>query len=137
MLNSMNLNIELLFWLLLVYQVKHFLADFVFQNVWMLQKARPGWDFAIPLAIHSGVHAAFSLAIIVFVAPEAWWLACVDFILHFVVDRIKAGPRYLGRYSDMRSKAFWVCFGLDQMVHHFVHIFICWYLANSVAALPL
>jgi hypothetical protein len=55
-------------------------------------------------------------------------LAIVDFVVHFTMDRIKAGPRYLGRFSDVSSKAFWVSFGFDQMVHHLTHLYIVWYL---------
>ena len=126
-------DIQWLVLLLVIFQVKHFFADFVFQNVYMLQKSRPGWNFALPLAIHCGVHAAFSLAIILWWNPSLWWLAAVDFAVHFVMDRIKAGPRYLGRYHDMRGKAFWVTFGLDQMVHHLTHLYICWFLLFHTA----
>lgn len=128
----MNVNTELLLWLLIFYQIKHYLADFVFQNVWMLQKSRPGWDFIWPLTIHSGIHALFTLALALYLYPQAWWLGVLDFVLHFLMDRIKAGPRYMGRWSDMRSKAFWVCFGFDQMVHQLVHLYICWFLATTV-----
>lgn len=121
-------DIQWLVLLFAIYNVKHFLADYVFQNVYMLQKSRPGWDFVWPLSIHCGVHAAFSLGIILWWNPTYWWLAIVDFIVHFVMDRIKAGPRYLGRYHDMRSKAFWVTFGFDQLVHHLTHLSICWFL---------
>ena len=96
----------------------------------MLQKARPGWDFILPLSIHCGVHMLLTLALVLYVQPSLWWLAILDFAVHFLMDRIKAGPRYLGRFSDHRSKAFWVCFGVDQMVHHLTHIFIAWYLVT-------
>ena len=122
----MNDTIHSLLVLIIIYQVKHFLADFIFQNVYMLQKSRPNWNFVMPLAIHCSVHFAFSLCIILWVRPALWWLAIIDFVIHFVMDRIKAGPRYLGRYHDMRGKAFWVTFGLDQMVHHLTHLYICW-----------
>lgn len=121
-------NVDLFIALLIVYQVKHFIADFVLQNVWMLQKSRPGWDFIPPLSIHCGVHMALSLVIVLFVNPSYWWLAILDFLVHFTMDRIKSGPHYLGRYQDVRSKAFWVCFGLDQMVHHLTHLYIAWFL---------
>ena len=121
-------KVELLILLLVVYQVKHLIADFVLQNVWMLQKNSPGWNFVLPLSIHCGVHAAATLAIALYFNPAAWWLAIFDFAIHFAMDRIKASPRYLGRFHDMRSKAYWMCFGLDQMVHHLTHLFICWYL---------
>lgn len=126
----MTINVELFLSLLIIYQIKHFLADFVFQNVWMLQKSRPSWDFVPPLSLHCGIHGAATLAIVLYVNPQYWWLAAFDFAVHFTMDRIKAGPRYLGRFSDMRSKAFWVTFGLDQMVHHLTHLYICWFLVT-------
>jgi hypothetical protein len=125
----MTNNVELFIALLIVYQVKHFIADFVLQNVWMLQKSRPGWDFVLPLSIHCGVHALITLCIAIFVNPAYWWLALVDFVVHFTMDRIKAGPKYLGRFGDMRSKGYWMSFGFDQMIHHLTHLYICWYLA--------
>lgn len=126
----MTINVELFIWLLIFFQLKHFIADFVLQNVWMLQKSRPDWDFLAPLSIHCGVHAALTLAVTLYVNPSCWWLAVVDFVIHFTMDRIKAGPRYLGRFDDVRSKGYWVSFGVDQMVHHLTHLFLAWYLAS-------
>ena len=125
----MTINVELFLYLLILFQVKHFFADFVFQNVWMLQKSRPGWDFVLPLSIHCAVHSLSTLAVALYLNPSLWWLAVVDFVIHFILDRIKAGPRYLGRYTDVRGKAFWMAFGLDQMLHHLTHLYICWMLA--------
>lgn len=117
------------FLLLVVFQAKHFLADFPFQNAFMLRKRLPGWGFALPLAAHCGVHGLFTLAVCLWARPEFWWLAGVDFAAHFVMDRIKAGPRYLGRYTDPKTSAFWNCFGVDQMVHQLTYVFIAWRLA--------
>ncbi len=126
----MNINIELFLYLLIFYQFKHFLADFVFQNVWMLQKSRPGWDFVLPLSIHCGIHSITTLIVALYINPSLWWVAVADFAIHFVTDRIKAGPKYLGRFHDIRGKAFWVTFGFDQMIHHLTHIWICYILAR-------
>lgn len=125
-------DIQWLFILLVYFQVKHFIADFVLQNVYMLQKDRPGWDFALPLSIHAGVHALLTLAVVLWWSPMYWWLAVLDFVVHFGMDRIKAGPKYLGRYSDIQSKAYWVSFGADQMVHHLTHLYICWILIHAL-----
>lgn len=125
-------DIQWLFLLLILFQVKHFLADYIFQNVYMLQKSRAGWDFVLPLSIHCGVHAAMTLAILCWWNSHFWWLAALDFFVHFTMDRLKAGPRYFGRFADMSSKGFWVTFGLDQMVHHLTHIYIIWVLITHV-----
>jgi len=118
------------FVLLAVFQVKHYVADFPLQSQYMLRKTEPGWSFAGPLALHCAVHAGLCLAIVIVVAPSLWWLAVVDFVTHFAMDRIKSGPRYLGRYRDVSRTGFWNCLGFDQMVHHLTGFYIIWMLVT-------
>ena len=94
----------------------------------MLKKIRPDWDFVAPLALHCAVHAGMTLVICLIVRPQMWWLCLVDFTLHFFTDRLRSGPRYLGRYNDVNKSVFWWILGFDQMVHHFCHILIIWWL---------
>lgn len=123
--------------LLVVFQFKHLLADYFWQTPWMLGKFKPtGW--ALPLAAHAGVHAAFTLAITVFVQPSAWWLCLVDFVVHFLVDRVKASPTMLGRFKALsaaefktatpvqlaHNKYFWLSLGADQACHQLTDLFI-------------
>jgi len=117
------------FLILVVFQIKHFMADFPLQNEFMLRKRLPGWEFVWPLTAHCAVHGLLTLAICSYVRSNLWWLAGADFGIHFFMDRLKAGPRYLGRYSDPKTTAFWNCFGLDQMVHQLTYVFIVWRLA--------
>ena len=143
--------------LLLVFQVKHFLADYPLQTPYMLNKFRGDWEFLKPLAAHCGVHSIFTFYISWFwywLTPNmplvsVLYFPLLDFCIHFVMDRIKAGPHYLGRYKalsandfkiitspdwgggkDTREKLFrdntrfWWSLGLDQMVHHLTHYLI-------------
>ena len=112
------------FGLLCLFQVKHYVADFPLQVPYMLQKVRPGWDFFIPLAVHCSVHTVLSLSIILAVNPAYWWLALLDGVTHFIMDRIKSGPSYLGRFKDANSSAFWNALGFDQMVHHLTNFYM-------------
>jgi hypothetical protein len=93
-------------WVLLVlYQLKHFIADYPLQsNQFMLSKFRPGWDFVPGLAAHAGVHAGLTLAICLAIEPGLWWLALVDFVIHFGMDRIKASPKLMGRWKALSAK---------------------------------
>ena len=116
------------FALMIVFQLKHFLADYVFQTTWMLGKGKDEWGFMAPLAAHCGVHALGTLIIALTVDWRLAWLAIFDFVVHFIMDRAKAGPRYLGRYKDASKHAFWNALGFDQMVHHLTHIAIVWWL---------
>ncbi len=124
--------VSYLFILLIIFQIKQFVADFPLQNRYMLQKTRSDWSFIPPLALHCAIHALITLVIVTFLQPQLWWLAIFDFIVHFTMDRIKAGPRYLGRFRDTNSVGFWMSFGFDQMVHHLTHYWIIWVLMTTV-----
>lgn len=114
------------FQLLVLFQIKHFIGDFPLQREYMLKKFLPGWEFFIPLATHCIVHGLLTLAIVMAVSFNLWWLAVIDFVIHFIMDRIKSGPRYLGRFSDKNRAGFWNSFGIDQMIHHLTGFYIIW-----------
>lgn len=122
---------KMIFILLVVFQLKHFLADYIFQTQYMLGKSKTGWNFVPPLVAHAMVHAGMTLLIVGIIDPSPIihskaWLALVDFGAHFTMDRIKAGPRYLGRFKDTNKPQFWWALGFDQMIHHVTHYFIIW-----------
>lgn len=130
---SFSANITSVFVLLVVFQLKHFIADFPLQTEYMLRKTSSGWSFLKPLCFHCAVHAGLTLLICLWVNPSLWYLSLFDFTIHFIMDRIKSGPRYLGRFNDVDRSSFWNCLGLDQMIHHFTHYFIIWQLIHSLA----
>lgn len=80
----------------------------------------------MPLLLHSAVHGLATLCICLYYKPELWWLSFVDAAAHFIMDRIKAGDRYLGRFRDKNKASYWNALGFDQMVHHLTHIYIVW-----------
>lgn len=127
----MNEQLELVFTLLVIYQVKHFIADFPLQREYMLRKTLPHWDFLLPLTLHCSVHAMGTALIVLIFAPSVWWLVLFDFVVHFVVDRLKSGPRYFGRFNDLSKSGFWTILGLDQMMHHLTHIYIIWVIIQN------
>lgn len=124
----MTTAVETVFILMIAFQLKHFLADFIFQHHYMLRKVRPGWDFIVPLALHCFVHSVLTLVICLVYNPKMAWLALVDFTIHFLFDRFRSGPRYLGRFNDPKASIFWWVLGGDQMLHHLTHIWIIWML---------
>ncbi len=163
-----------IFILLVVYQFKHFFADFPLQGSYMLGKFKPGAAFIRPLAAHCGVHAAMTLMIAASyfgLTPGSlgdwvemkivWGLGAFDFGIHFIMDRIKAAPHYLGRFKALSAREmealqggkpsktfrgitygeimkmkksntyFWWCLGFDQMVHHLTHYYIIFRLVTA------
>lgn len=118
----------MIFQLLVVFQIKHFVCDYLLQTSYMLGKFRAeGW--IKPLLAHCAVHAVGTFAITLYavwsiegpfslVAPFA--LAITDLMLHFIVDRLKADPNFGGRwYNDQRE--YWWVLGADQMAHHLIN----------------
>jgi len=106
--------------LLVLFQLKHFVADYPLQNSYMLGKFKEsGW--VAPLSAHCLVHAAVTFAICLsYGLTVAVLAACFDFIVHFAMDRVKASPKLLGRYKQDNPK-FWWALGFDQMIHHLTH----------------
>ncbi len=103
-----------IFLLLVTFQFKHILADYLLQTPYMLQKFKAsGWT--APLSAHAGVHAGATaiitgvfLALTGVAAPlsalsigAALMLASFDFAVHFTMDRIKAAPGLMGRWKAL------------------------------------
>lgn len=120
------ITVQTVFILSVIYQIKHFVADYLFQHNYMLNKIRPGWDFILPLSLHCMVHAVLTLVICLIYRPDVWWLSLVDFGTHFALDRFRSGPKYLGRFNDINKSYFWWILGFDQMLHHLTHLYIIW-----------
>lgn len=120
-----------IFLLLGVYETKHFMADWYLQFPWMSEgKRRAGWDFLGPLLAHAGMHTLGAFVILLLVAPGLWYLALLDGASHFVIDRIKAGPSYLG-HLELYGRTWWIVMGLDQAAHHFVHFYIVYRIVSQ------
>jgi len=95
-------------WLLLViYQIKHFVCDYPLQGKYMLGKFKPGWAWVLPLTAHAGVHGVATFLIALCFKPKsALWVAFFDMIIHFTMDRIKASPNLLGRYKALDANCY-------------------------------
>ena len=114
----------LIFQLLIVFQIKHFLADFPLQTEYMLGKFKAeGWE--LPLFSHAFVHAIMTFCIVLYFLPLqiALLMAMFDLVVHFIVDRIKASPHLFGKYNPT-EKMFWIALGGDQFMHHITHYII-------------
>lgn len=123
------------FVLLIVFQVKHFVIDYVVQfsrNDSMKKFEASGWF--IPLLKHANDHAmasAFIVSTVLYAVGTAWLPLLVlslgaylfDLIVHFTMDRIKASPHMLGKYW-YPSREYFFSLAVDQSVHHVTHYVI-------------
>lgn len=124
------------FWLLaasVAFLLKHLAADFLLQTDWMARgkEAVSGW--LAPLTAHVAVHAAITALIFAVAAPALAWLAAVDFVVHFFIDRMKG---IIGRKLQLApsSSGFWWLMGVDQTLHHATHLAFVVALAAAKAA---
>lgn len=138
---------SVIFLLLISYQLKHFLCDYPLQTRWMLGKFKLGLQYLLPLGVHAAVHFLGTILITLWFVPlkQAILMGLFDFVIHFVMDRVKASPRLLGRFKPLTAETaqhatqkqwrqnnfFWWALGFDQMVHHLTHYAIIWWVIQS------
>jgi hypothetical protein len=95
-------------WLLLVlYQIKHFVCDYLLQGKYMLGKFAKFPDFILPLLAHVAVHGVTTYLISLPFKPNiAHWFALFDMVIHFTMDRVKASPDLLGRFKPLTESTY-------------------------------
>lgn len=103
----MFVDVGLIFSLMVVFKLKHFVADYLLQGTYMLGKFKPGLDFILPLSAHCGVQALFTFIIASLVQPHlALFCGVLDFTIHFTMDRIKASPNMMGRWKNFSGNEY-------------------------------
>jgi Protein of unknown function (DUF3307) len=116
-------------WMLLL-TFKHIIADFVLQNSWMAhgKEQKKGW--ALPLLVHSLIHLAVTMTLILIVAPRFWFIAVIDFAVHFGIDRAKGFCS--SRFSMTPEHPwFWTLIGVDQALHHLTGFGLAIFMATN------
>jgi len=118
--------------LLIVFEAKHFLGDWIFQTSWMSNGKRLPWTplsgWLAPLSAHCGIHALITMIILSVISlgfPEIislLWIVALDFGTHFLMDRTKGYTDLLWQFSS-HPVMFWVMLVIDQTVHHSMNLF--------------
>lgn len=119
--------------LLLLFQIKHWYADFVIQTY--QQTVRKGiyrdpvgishsldhiWSTLVTLLFFSLIFSPLSPALILL-------LAFVEGILHYHIDWIKV---HYG-CKEMTKPLFWNQFGQDQLAHQITYLGMCYFLLHT------
>jgi len=113
--------------LLILLHVKHFLADFPLQTPYMLGKGKSGTDWILPLIAHCLVHASLSALIIGIYRPEMIWIVSIEFLAHFIIDRLKVLYKLpVGQWpAEVRGQylaKYYTAFGIDQLAHQLTYV---------------
>ena len=115
--------------LLIVFQIKHLIADYYLQFPYMYMNKGAKHNWIRPLFDHAMVHSMMTLIIVGtylhndIMLPMVLLVTAFDFITHFITDRWKATR---GRKPD--ESKFWTDLGIDQMIHHIVGILIVFWI---------
>lgn len=112
---------------LVLFQVKHLIADFVLQTPYQLaNKGRYGHPGGI---LHSGIQVGGTLAVLLWAG--LLWLTIatvlvVEFLIHYHLDWAK---EKLGQIFalDTSKAPYWWLFGVDQTLHQLTYVGILWW----------
>jgi len=108
--------------LYLLFQLKHFICDFLLQTDWIaINKGNPNKEGCKALLIHCAYHGVGTLLIALLFAPALWWLAFIDFVIHGIIDYIKSNITRIKKWKTTDT-SFWWALGVDQAAHHLTHI---------------
>ena len=107
---------------LLIFQIKHFLCDFVLQTT--NQILNKGRYLHMGGITHAGLHMLGSLpALLVLTqaAPLIVALLLAELLIHYHTDWAKAQVDRALRLNDT-SRLYWTIFGSDQLIHQLTYL---------------
>ena len=107
---------------MLLLQIKHFVADFVLQTDRMVMEK--GTYFARYGIYHSLIQAAGTFLALAWIHPALGLVTAIfDFVVHYNVDWAKMNiNRHFG-YTPKDHK-FWLWLGIDQLAHQLTYVAI-------------
>jgi hypothetical protein len=115
--------------LLILFQFKHFIADYPLQNLKMVQEKgvygkRGGIYHSL---IHSlltfAVLGVFNYAVFPIDYTLAFAIAALEFFVHYHIDWSKM---QMSKRFSTEDKGFWNWIGFDQLLHHLTYIGFAW-----------
>jgi hypothetical protein len=107
---------------MLVFEIKHFLADFVLQTY--DQVRNKGYYMHPAGLIHAGTHILGSVPALLILTRAPIPIAILllsEFLLHYHTDWAKARLDAHLRLND-QSALYWTIFGTDQLVHQLTYV---------------
>lgn len=125
----------MIFVIFALFQVKHFLIDFVFQPPF--EWKNKGSYGHLEGINHSLKHAIATMVILLYWTPShsmsllIIWLTYFDLITHYHIDWAKMNINSHFKLTPDKEK-FWIMLGLDQLLHQLTMIAIIGIFVGSV-----
>ena len=119
----------MIFLLLFVIAVKHWIADFVLQFEYMVeQKGTYGLSGGIEHALLHGILTTIVLTAFINNITVAAMFGLLDSVVHYHIDYVKArwGTR------DANQQRFWIQLGANQLAHYTFYIWLIWILQDVI-----
>ena len=116
--------------IVILFFIKHFLADFVFQTTY--QWSNKGTFLHPGGLIHSGIHAALTTIILLIYDVCFIELIALDFVAHYVIDYCKVNINKKFNWTP-DTYWFWVLTGLDQLLHYLTYIVILYLIMLQIS----
>ena|SRR6185369_1105914 len=118
----MDFRIALVFWSAVLFELKHFVCDFVLQTAYQYRnKGTYGHPGGL---LHAGLHTAGSLPAILALQAAGGLAAVIlvaEFFVHYHVDWSK--EQINKRYAlNCNNNAYWSVFGADQLLHQMTYV---------------
>lgn len=123
-------SLDLVLVLFLVFQLKHFVADFLLQGPYQyLNKGKYGHPGGL---VHAGIHGCFSCFLYIFASPLlALVLIVMEMAVHYHVDWAKMAINKAMGWGPTTHEEFWYLLGLDQMLHQLTYLAMIWVLVRG------
>jgi hypothetical protein len=116
------MSMELVLLAMLIFQIKHFLCDFVLQTT--NQVLNKGRYLHMGGITHAGLHMLGSLPallVLTHAAPLIAMLLLAELLIHYHTDWAKAQVDRALRLNDTNS-LYWTIFGSDQLIHQLTYL---------------
>lgn len=128
----MSHQLALVFIGLVIFQVKHFICDYLLQTTYQYSnKGTYGHPGGI---LHAGIHAAGSLPAILIFTPSLPMMAAIvigEFVVHYHIDWLKQTVDSRMNWTPQQAQ-YWHIFGADQLLHQLTYVVILGVLAGGL-----
>jgi len=124
------MELTLVLWALVGFQLKHFLCDFVLQTKFQVETKRIYGHYGG--FIHAGLHALGTVGVLYLIGASVAQIVLIgigEFAVHYHVDWTKGQIDLRTGWTE-KDQAYWMVFGADQLIHQLTYLAIVAYLAG-------